>query len=249
MKRLFLILLFFTLIETAWADSSFWTDVTWTTPDGVKMAGLLHKPALPSHYTWVLLHGLGSNKEEWDTFARRLGIQGQGVFIYDLRGHGASNQTVQGETISYHSWQTGGPGTAWEAMPGDLAGAVEMVHKRYQIPYNRIAVGGASLGANVALIYASQSSKVPALILLSPGLSYAGIESEPALKRFGRRPLFMAASPDDRYAYSSVIQLAQWRKDPDCFLAEGPGAMHGVNMFQGSFTQQLLDWMNKVEKH
>jgi hypothetical protein len=101
----------------------------------------------------------------------------------------------------------------------------------------------------VALVYASQSSKVPALILLSPGLSYAGIESEPALQRYGLRPLFMAASPGDSYAYSSVIRLAQWRKDSNCFLIEGPGAMHGVNMFQGSFTQQLLDWMAKVEKH
>lgn len=212
------------------------------------MVGLLHKPTLSSHYTWVLLHGLGSTKEEWDTFARRLVIQGQGAFIFDMRGHGASTQTVKGETISYKSWQTAGPGTAWEAMPGDLGTAVETLHKIYNIPLSRIAVGGASLGANVALVYASQSSKVPALVLLSPGLSYAGLESEPALKRYGRRPLFMAASPGDSYAYSSVIQLAQWRKDPDCFLIEGPGAMHGVNMFQGSFTQQLLDWMNKVEK-
>ena len=213
------------------------------------MVGLLHKPQLPSHYTWVLLHGLGSTKEEWDTFAKRLGIQGQGAFIYDMRGHGASTQMVQGQALSYRSWQTAGPGTAWEAMPNDLAGAVEMLHKVYQIPLSRIAVGGASLGANVALVYAGQASKVPALILLSPGLSYAGIEAEPALKRYGRRPLFMAASPGDLYAYSSVIQLAQWRKDSDCFLIEGPGARHGVNMFQGSFTQQLLDWMKKVEKH
>jgi hypothetical protein len=80
-------------------------------------------------------------------------------------------------------------------------------------------------------------------------MAYAGIESEPAMRSYTKRPLFIAASAGDLYAYSSVRQLSGFRPDPACLVVEGPGSAHGVNMFQGSFTQQLLDWMKKVEKH
>ncbi len=223
----------------------FWKKVAWTTPDGIQMAGLYHSSRLPTHYTWILLHGLGSGKEEWDSFAQQLGIQGEGVFIYDLRGHGSSTQSTSGQKVSYRNWQTAEP---WAAMPGDLGSAVSMLHSRYQIPVKRIAVGGASLGANVALVYASRQPRVPALVLLSPGLEYAGIASEAPFKAFAQRPVFMAASPGDAYAFSSVRQLAGWRTDAACRVAEGPGGAHGVNMFQGSFTQQVLEWMKNIEK-
>jgi pimeloyl-ACP methyl ester carboxylesterase len=229
--------------------SIFWTPLTWTTPDGIKMVGWLHKPRLPRHYTWVLLHGLGSTKEEWDKFAKQLGIQGQGVLIYDMRGHGASHETSSGETISYKSWTTAGPGTAWDKMAADMEGAVTLLHEQYGLARNRIAVGGASLGANVALVYASQHEEVPALILLSPGLEYAGVQTRDAWKAYGLRKVLLAASPGDAYAYDTVHQFCVNSSYSTCPMLTGAGAMHGVNMFQGSFTQQLLEWMSKAEKN
>ena len=208
------------------------------------MVGLYHPARRPEAYTWVLLHGLGSDKEEWDAFGRKLAVQGSGVFIYDARGHHESNQMKSGETISYQSWRTAGPGTPWDAMPSDLASAIGRLEKNAGLDERKIAIGGASLGANVALVYAGQHPKVPALVLLSPGLSYAGIQSVPAFQAYGKRPLFLAASPGDAYAYAGVRQLARSRGDAALRLAEGPGAEHGVNMFKDSgFTKKLLDWM------
>ncbi len=173
------------LTSSVFADS-FWQKLTWTTTDGVKLVGLYHPSSRAGANTWVLLHGLGSSKEEWDAFAKKMADQGNGSFIYDARGHADSVQTTTGETLSYKSWQTGGAGSPWDAMPSDLASAVQMLQKRKRLPEKRIAVGGASLGANVALVYASQHPLVPALVLLSPGVDYAGIQIGSRLRGVSR---------------------------------------------------------------
>jgi pimeloyl-ACP methyl ester carboxylesterase len=233
----------FSFVSPASADS-FWQKLTWVTSDGVSLVGLYHPPSRPEALTWVLLHGLGSNKEEWDAFARKMAAQGSGVMIYDARGHGESVHGRSGETLTYQAWRAAGPGSPWDQMPSDLETAVSLLEKKYGLTDTHAAVGGASLGANVALVYASRHPKVPALILLSPGLEYAGIQSVPAFQAYGKRPLFIAASPGDAYAYASVQQMARMRGDAALRLAEGPAAEHGVNMFRDSeFTKKLLDWI------
>jgi len=134
-------------------------------------------------------------------------------------------------------------------MAGDLESAVQMLMERYRLPEERIAVGGASLGANVAMVYAGAHRAVPAVILLSPGLVYAGVAVSEAYRTYGRRPLFMAASPDDGYAFESTRRLAALRGDAGLRVAQGDGAAHGVNMFQNpDFAEKLIHWMKKYGK-
>lgn len=227
-------------------DSAYWNTLKWTTEDGVQLVGLYRPASRLGASTWILLHGLGSNKEEWETFGKKLARQGNGVFLYDARGHHESNHLITGETISYQSWQSAGPGSPWNAMPSDLASAVNLLRKKYGLPGTRIAVGGASLGANVALLYASEHANVPAVILLSPGMEYAGIQTAAAIKTYRGRPVFMAASPNDLYAYSSVRQLADLDSGPSCRVVEGKSG-HGVNMLDEEFTKTLLDWMREQD--
>jgi len=223
-------------------DSAYWKKLTWTTDDGVQLVGLYRPASRSDASTWILLHGLGSNKEEWETFGKILAHQGNGVFFYDARGHHESNHLITGETITYQSWQSAGPESPWNAMPSDLASAVTLLQKKYGLPDTKIAVGGASLGANVALVYASEHANVPAVILLSPGMEYAGIQTAAAIKMYRGRPVFMAASPNDLYAYSSVRQLANLGSGPSCRVVDGKSG-HGVNMLDEEFTKTLLDWM------
>ena len=208
------------------------------------MVGKFHA-AKPGRWTWVLLHGLGSSKGEWDGFAERLAAIGDGAMVYDARGHGDSIRTLTGEKLDYQEWQSPEP---WGKMPQDLDSAVEALHEKKNIALKSIAVGGASLGANVAMIYASRHNEVPAVVLLSPGLQYAGVSCEEAFKRYGKRRLFIGVSPGDAYAFSSVQYLASLRGDAALRLVQGPGAAHGVHMFEDSgFTQRLLDWIKTVE--
>src|SRR6476659_9477761 len=121
------------------AAEEFWQKVTWTTPDGVVLVGLYHPAQRPGAYTWVLLHGLGSTKEEWDGFSKKLAAQGNGTLLYDMRGHGASIHTTNGQTLSYKNWNSAGPGTPWDMMSRDVATAIPMLQKQYHLPENQIA--------------------------------------------------------------------------------------------------------------
>ncbi len=241
-------LLAFLIAPTSASADTFWQKLTWTTPDGIVLVRLYHPAARSKSYTWVLLHGLGSNKEEWGPFSRRLVQEaGAGVFLYDARGHNESNHLANGQSIRYQDWLRAGPGTPWDAMPADLASAVQLLRDRYHLSEKKIAVGGASLGANVALVYASEHKRVPAVVLLSPGVEYAGINIVQPWLKFASRPVFAAASPQDQEAHDTLRFLLEQRPKIPGRIAEGQGAQHGVNMFKDpAFTKKLLSWMKDV---
>lgn len=222
------------------ATDSFWTPVRWATHDQIRLVGLYHPASDPAKkLTWVLQHGLGSNKEEWDKFARQLATTtGQGVLIFDARGHGESQQTTGGEPVHYTAFARGD----WQQMPGDMESAVDFLKKTYSLKADRIAVGGASLGANIAILYAAHAGDVPAVMLFSPGIEYAGMNIDNAFNRYGAKPLLLAASPGDRYAFESVQVLARRRGDAQLRVIEGPDSKHGVNMFDAPTTARILDW-------
>jgi pimeloyl-ACP methyl ester carboxylesterase len=246
----FLIFLLAFLVAPAPASAdAFWQKLSWTTPDNIILVGLYHPASQSKAYTWVLLHGLGSVKEEWEPFSRKLAEQGAGIFLYDARGHNESNHVATGQIIRYQDWLRSGPETPWDGMPSDLASAVQILRDRYHLSEKKIAVGGASLGANVALVYASEHKHVPAVILLSPGVEYAGINIVQPWLKFASRPVFAAASPQDREAFATVQFLLQQRPKIPGRIAEGQGAQHGVNMFKDpEFTKKLLEWMKSVQR-
>jgi alpha-beta hydrolase superfamily lysophospholipase len=221
--------------------------VAWDTVDGVHLVGLYRAPARRGHWVWVLLHGLGSTKEEWLTFTRSLSQMGDGFLIYDARGHGESLHQAGIGDLDYRDFHSTGPDSHWNRMADDVDSAVQFLRQRYSLDTRKIAVGGASLGANVALIYASQHPDVPAVILLSPGQRYAGIGSEDPYRRYGKRPLFMAASPGDVYAFGTIQILASRRGDPKMTMARGEGSAHGVNMLNPPCTETLLKWIHAQE--
>jgi pimeloyl-ACP methyl ester carboxylesterase len=225
------------------AQDTFWQDQTWETPDGIELKGLSHA-ARGKGWTWVLLHGLGSTMEEWDAFARDLAKRGDGAVLVDLRGHGQSVQTHGGQKLDYKEWRSAGPGTPWDAMLADAGTVVEATRQKAR----HVAVGGASLGANLALIYASRDPAVPAVIALSPGFVYAGIAADKAPQLLHERRVLIAASPGDSYAYSTVRQF-DTQKGPAWRVIEGPGAAHGVQMLGGPVTEEILDWIQKTERN
>jgi alpha-beta hydrolase superfamily lysophospholipase len=130
--------------------------VQFTTEDDVVIAGTYRPAAKPGAYTFILLHGLGSTKEEWEGFEQRLIEKGWGYFAYDARGHGASMAAADATPVDYRSFGAPGPGSAWSKMPGDLARAVRYLKRKHRVRPGTLIFAGASLGANVALIGAAQ---------------------------------------------------------------------------------------------
>jgi len=212
------------------------------TVDGVVLQAVWFETEKPAKVGWLLLHGLGSVKEEWTPLVSKLVAAGQAVCLVDLRGHGKSTQRLDGSGISYQQFREIGPKSQWSKMIADVDPVLDQFAKASGLPRERIGIGGASLGANIALNAAAADRRIPALILLSPGLEYAGIRSVGVFEQLQRRPVFMAASPGDGYAFSSVQQLARHRQDPALRLKVGDGAAHGVQMFSETFMAELAGW-------
>ncbi|OGS33600.1 MAG: hypothetical protein A2474_05755 [Elusimicrobia bacterium RIFOXYC2_FULL_34_12] len=217
--------------------------------NGLISTGKFVSPKNPSKLTFIMLHGLGSSKEEWFTFADKLAAKGYGYFAYDLRGHNESIKDKAGNIISYKSFFNIGPDSEWELMIRDLDYAIKYL-RRKGIKKENIGIMGASLGANIALIYASKHEFIKKIVLLSPGLQYAGLYTANAMKNYNNRKILIAASPKDQYPYESSVYLAdiaKKQKDDIEFLSESGSkyGVHGVQMFDGKFDNKIIDWVEK----
>ncbi len=201
-------------------------DIGMVTKDGVRIMGTYYRPEATQAPGVVLLHMLGHQREDWADFAAALQTAGFGVLAIDLRGHGQSEGTRQ-----------------WLKMSQDAAIALDFLRSRPELDPDRILLAGASIGANIALNAAAADERVVGVALLSPGLDYHGVKTEPALQRYGQRPLFLAASSEDSYAANSVQQLdAQAAGPHQLLMLEKQG--HGTDMLnaENNLSDTLLQW-------
>lgn len=259
MKKAFLLISFFFLQTHLGAE---WFN--FETTDGVQMVGEFLKPADSMKPVVILLHGLGSNRPEFEPFAKYLSQRGIGVLYYDLRGHGDSILKKNGQKVVYQSFTQAG----WQNMVSDVGSAVKALEVKYKIPAGKIAVGGASVGANVAFRYAAQNRDAPFALLLSPGIDYQGVATHDVVPKYNDpiylngkrsvlgRPLLIAVSRGDGYSYQSAMALRTMCSNyyiPLRLFEESPTAGHGVQLFQRAspdkpslLEQKIVSWILKV---
>jgi dienelactone hydrolase len=212
-------------------------DVSLHTDDGVTIAGSLYLPARPAAAPAViLLHMLTRSREDWQAVATRLADAGIAALAIDLRGHGASGPPPPGSDPQDLS-----------RMVVDVKAARAFLAGRREIAPGRIGIAGASIGANLAILYAAGDPTVRSLALLSPGLDYRGLRPEAAFKKYGDRPALLVASQEDNYAATSARQLAAGGPGTrDVRVLNGAG--HGTAMLsrQPDLAGALVDWFRRT---
>lgn len=213
--------------------------VKFDTSDGCRIEAFYSAPAKGA-YTFINVHGLGSDKNEWAAFQAALKNKGYGWLSLDLRGHGGS-LACGGKKADYRAFTR----ADWANASRDIeAGAAWLKKKKA----GKLIFCGASVGANLALKAASESAARPAaVILLSPGLEYAGIRAEDYLPKAPRR-LLLAAAEDDGYAWQSAaaLSLAAGRKGLSAAAIDG-GRGHGADMLKVPATvAKILDWVSRL---
>lgn len=213
--------------------------VRFTTADGCRLEAFYLAPSSGA-YVFLNAHGLGSDRNEWGPFQDKLKSAGHGYLSLDLRGHGKS-RTCGGKEVKYMFFSE----ADWNAASLDIETAAAWLKKRGLSPL-KLVFCGASIGANLSLKAAAEGAIKPAaLILLSPGLEYAGVKTEnyfAAPREF--RVLSLAARPD-LYAWESVLKLnrAAMEKGLTAYSMEAAGG-HGVNMFKyPSVIPAILAWL------
>ncbi|MDD2805153.1 MAG: alpha/beta fold hydrolase [Elusimicrobiales bacterium] len=189
---------------------------------------------------FVNVHGLGSDKNEWGGFQKDLAARGYGWLSIDLRGHGGS-RSCGGKKADYRTFTK----ADWAAASRDIEAAAGWLKKK---KISKMVFCGASVGANLALKAAAEGTVKPAaVVLLSPGLDYAGVKPEFYLAKAPKRLLF-AAAEDDPYAWQSAAALSRLaaRSGLSASAVDG-GSGHGVNMFKSPATaDKVLDWAGRL---
>jgi len=228
---------------------------TFTATDGMPIAATYHeaagKPKKPVPAV-VLVHMYSRSREDWKAVAAQLQKEGFAVLAIDMRGHGGSTRRGGREL----AWKTM-DGAEWLASVGDVRGAIAHLRAKKEIDGGRIALVGASVGANLVLNGAAAEeeakSGVRGVALLSPGANYCGVETAEAMKRYGTGRLFLAASEDDPEACADTRALAEAAADPKKVLKIYPKAGHGTEMFgreepRGDLAKSLLEWLREAMK-
>jgi dienelactone hydrolase len=129
--------------------------------------------------------------------------KGFAVLSIDGRGFGESNKMTDGKTVVPEKTDA-----AVKAMLDDVKAAFQHLEARENVDPVRIGIVGASYGSSLAMLYAADNPRVKAVALLSPGLNYFGnMPTEPAVKKYGDRPLLLVAANDDKESADAVNKL------------------------------------------
>lgn len=203
--------------------------------DGVTLLGTLYLPARPGPAV-ILLHMQTRSREDWQALGARLAESGFAALAIDFRGHGASDPPPAG---------TGGPDMSRWVL--DVKAARSYLAARSDVVQGRVGLIGASIGANVAILFAPGDPSVRSLALLSAGLDYRGLRTEAAMGKLGGRSALLVASDEDSYAANSARRLAK-QEGGTRELRLLTGAGHGTTMLvrQGDLAAALVDWFRRT---
>lgn len=212
------------------AAERFSSRVTFRTDDGVTIAATWYEPSARPAPAVILVHMLGKSRRDWDHVASRAASEGIGALALDLRGHGESSGGAQD----------------YAGMVQDVRAARRFLGTRSEVTPSRIALAGASIGANLAALVAAEDASIAGLALLSATTEYRGVRIEPALRKYGARPLLLVVSDDDGFAMRSMRELQK--------AAGGGGetmvlsrAGHGMAMLAADpdLSRRLVDWLKR----
>lgn len=191
--------------------------------DGVALEGDLRStdPAAP---LVVLVHQLGSTRAEWQPLIERLG-PGFNTFALDMRGHGESTRRGD-EELSYSRLER----ADWDRLAGDLRTLLGHLREEEGLQPRRVALVGSSIGSSAAIVAAAADPSVSAVVALSPGRAYRGIDAITPTAQLGERPLLVIASRLEAPSAEAASDMARIAPAGELLLVEGE--RHGVAMFE-----------------
>ncbi|MBI4043679.1 MAG: alpha/beta hydrolase [Candidatus Diapherotrites archaeon] len=210
-------------------------NVSFSTSDHVVIGATLFEPLTPTGKSVVLIPMMGHTRSTFNVFAQRLQEKGFRVLALDVRGHGESTQG-DGKKISYQSFSS----AQWNDAVKDIQAGQDFLKAQ------KVFVVGASIGANLAALYAGQNpERVQGLVLLSPGLDYKGVQPKPALESF-EGPVLVMASMEDAYSFDSSGELEASAAGPHAFV-QLKNVGHGTNLFVANpdLMNTVIDWLEK----
>ncbi|MFA6029598.1 MAG: alpha/beta fold hydrolase [Elusimicrobiota bacterium] len=221
-------------------------DVTLATRDGWTLAGT-YLPAQPGKLTVLLLHDGAGRRQDWRPLAVRMQKRGIGYLAWDLRGHGGSQNPPQGQPAQWNKFVVSKSYNEWDAMREDVGAAAAFLKEKGVAPES-VLLGGADVGANIALKYAAVHPEVPRIFLVSPSLNYREVLTVNAMRAYKERPILIVASDEDKRFTTEANLLFTFAKASVGDARAGilrVKSKHGTKMlpFHRALADRILDWV------
>jgi alpha-beta hydrolase superfamily lysophospholipase len=223
----------FCLSNTAAADSH---DITFTTTDAVTIRATLSMPQDRDGKAAaiILIHQGGSNRQEWSALTPELLQQGYIVLAYDVRGHGDSDPVDSIRKLFNDP----------QLAPLDLHAAINFLRELPEVNSNRLAVIGASIGANLAAMASSQMNIKTAVAISAKTSAVYNLAGQTSLSL---RSVFFISSAGDqggrRAAWAE--ELFNQTSKPHRLEIVKYSSRHGVGIFadQPEVRPMILAWL------
>ena len=221
--------------------------IQFNTDDGWVIKGTYYRgdPSMP---VVILVTGVGEGREAFGPFTDELRAKRYNVLAYDPRGVGESVFQNGAKRV----WQDLSDAD-FRAATGDVANA-----RGYALAWfpsaSKVAVVGASLGANQALASAASESppELKALVLLSPGTAYRGIGSQPAVDALNNRTvrpaIFFTASQGEPSAGAVASALNQSYTGKKSLELLTGGAHGTVLLTYPAFRTEIIQFLDDAFK-
>lgn len=187
-------------------------EVNFSTEDHVRLAGLLYGKSGTTAI--ICSHEHPGSKAQWSDSAPWFAARGYLVLAYDFRGWGESQGQFEASKLDR-----------------DVFAAIAFVKSRGA---KRVILLGASMGADISLIAASET-RVAGVIALSP--EYLFGLSDTQIRAIAVPKLFINSEDDD--FVDDTRQMFQRARAPKG-LHLYPGAAHGVDILGGEYGQDLI---------
>ena len=196
-----------------------------TTSDNIKLAYTYQEGT--NQKAVLLLHMLGKDKSDYDTLFKYLNDYGYTVLAIDFRGHGESE-------LDYNDFTD----EDWQKLVLDAEAGINYLEEQ---GYEQIAVVGASIGANAALIEAADDERVDTLILLSAGEDYHGLITLESAKLYNKPVIFFASyeDKDAAVAATKLFNAVDTEYKDIKLLNKG----HGTEMLSELVGKDIVNWL------
>lgn len=220
--------------------------------DGFNMTGNIYLPkAAPGKKVPVviLLHAIGSSKENWANLPDLILEKGYACLALDLRGHG---QSVLNGKLKQRSWMYF-TNANYAKYPQDVLFAIDAIKTEYakKIDTNRIIFVGNNIGANTAVLVSAKLNRkgapVKSIVMISPGLNIKNLFIPIELVHYGNHPILIFTNKNVKSSYAEALELqkyAQGKCDIKALNSVGMGA--SLYKSTPSIKTDTLNWIVSI---
>ncbi len=224
MKRLMVsgLLVLMALAGPVWGQKSIIVSIK--TTDGVQLVADFYPAVVEKAPAVILLHMYRSRRSAWDPLVPKLHEAGFAVLAIDMRGHGESVEPSSMELVKRVAERDA---SLFNSMYWDVEASYSFLSGEKGVDMTRVGIVGASVGTSVAIKAASKNPAIDAVVCMTAGENYLGINSVDHIQECREQPVLLMSTEQERKATDKLATLNRWATKK---IYPG-GQAHGTRMF------------------